>query len=83
MIGPGPLPPRSLARTHTAAFSEIPSGLFHMVAPHAMEALPRPIHNQANCHVKSNNGQDPKSNIFSCKGEKGVGGKEEKKINNG
>lgn len=57
-----------------------------MVAPHAMEALPRPIHNQANCHVKSNNGQDPKSNIFSCKGEKGEGGKEKgggEKINNG
>lgn len=44
-----------------------------------MEALPRPIHNQANCHVKSNNGQDPKLNIFSCKRKKGVGGTKKKK----
>lgn len=78
MIAPGPLPPLSLVRTHSSIQRD-PIRPFHMVAPHAMEALPRPIHNQANCHVKSNNGQDPKSNIFSCKEEKGVGGKEKKK----
>lgn len=72
--------PPSEPCTHThSSIQRDPIRPFHMVAPHAMEALPRPIHNQANCHVKSNNGQDPKSNIFSCKREKGVGGKEREK----
>lgn len=69
--------PPSEPCTHThSSIQRDPIRPFHIVAPHAMEAFPRPIHNQANCHVKSNNGQDPKSNIFSCKREKGVGGKE-------
>lgn len=75
---PWTTPPLSLTRTHSSIQWD-PIRPFHMVAPHAMEALPRPIHNQTNCHVKSNNGQDPKSNIFSCKRKKGVGGKKKEK----
>lgn len=50
---------------------------FHMVAPHAMEASPWPIHNQANCHLKSNTQTKAKSNTFRYERKRG-----RKQINN-
>ena len=57
---------------HTVAFNKITIHPFHTVAPHVKEAFPWPIQDQANCHVKSNNSRDPKSNMSPMQWSEGV-----------